>query len=343
MRSLFYFFGLLSLFLFIACEGGVQTNTSSNTQTDTTTTEQYDNTSTLPTEKPECEIAGQVLEGNQLWVREMELLFAIVADSTTLDAELGESHRILEVYDTKNCERTQRLELPVNVSPDYPYYLAKVNYNNNSHVVAIQGFGSIYCYDLDSLKLLPLLEPAYYGERYAADAQSGMIQRLEVWEKYLIGSATDMGAFVFDLSDKESPQAVLPFAEYEISESEFGSLFLLPSTGSVQQALIPNYDIDTDEFMISPLFDSPKALNTNGVNKSARDNRFLIIRETNEARTPIAIDLQSRKMIDLPADVSGKATQEILAWMRECTVVESRESIVESPDRVAENRRSRQN
>lgn len=291
--------------------------------TDTTATqtsapaENYEDASPIPATKPECEIAGQVLEGNQLWSREHGLIAAIVADEETRDENYGDSHRILEIYDATTCERIDRQILPVNVSPDFPYYLAEMNYNNAIEMLAIRGFDKVYLYDMDSRQLLPVLEPQYQGERYAEDAQSGMIYRLELWENYLVGAAEDMGVFVFDLTDRQNPEALLPFAEYEITEEDFGSLFLVSSTGADQQIIMPTYDIENDQFTINPLFDQPKELNTANISASARNNRYLVIREANEARTPIAIDLQARRLIDLPANVAGQSTQQILQWMRE--------------------------
>lgn len=320
MRSLHFFLSILSIVLFAACGGGMDTgNQDAGAKTDTTQTQAGEDASSpaaVPA-RPDCAVAGEVLPENQSWSREHNLLIAIVADSTTYDENLGASHRILEIYDATTCERIDRQTLPVNVSPDFPYYLAKINYNNNSRMMAIRGFDKIYLYDLANRKLLPALTPRYSGQRYAADAQSGMILRLELWEQYLVGAAQDMGVFVFDLTDRQNPAPLLPFAEYEISETDFGSLFLVSSMNDGQQIIMPSFDADNDEFSVNPLFAQPKELNTAGISASARNNRFLVIREANEARAPVAIDLQERRLVNLPADVAGRQTQQILQWMRE--------------------------
>ena len=316
MRNLSIFLSLLCISIFISCGGGMDTNTKGTPPpADTTETQAYEDTESLPA-KPTCTISGEVLPENQNWIREHNLLVVLTADSITRDENTGASHRILDVYDATTCERINRQILPVNVSPDFPYYLAKINYNNDSQIIAIRGFDKVYLYDLANNQMLPPLEPGYLGERYAADAQSGMIQRLELWEHYLIGSAQDMGVFIFDLNDRRAPQAVMPFAEYEISETDFGSLFLVTSEGGNQQIVMPAFDVNNDEFIINPLFKHPKTINTAGISASARNNRYLVIREATDARTPVAIDLQNRQLMTLPADVASQQTQQILQWMR---------------------------
>lgn len=261
-----------------------------------------------------CQPGGEILEGNQFWIRELETLVVVKADSSTLDPDYGPSHRVLEIYDTKDCRRLARQVLPVNVSPDFPYYIAEITYNNTSRMLAIRGFSTIYLYDLANQSLLPVLEPKFLRERYGVDAQSGMIQRLEVWENYLIGYSQDYGSFVFDLSDRQAPKAVLPFGELE-SEEKFYPIFLLASGGGYQ-AILPEYDREADKFAINPAFTAPLQLNLD-VQKSARNNRFLVLRQTDAAKTPQAFDLLKRKRVELPADVASQQTQAILAWMRQ--------------------------
>ncbi len=291
--------------------------TPSNQQ-DTTAERGLDTTPAPAATQPathNCTIQGSVLEGNQFWARDMEILIAIVADSTTYDQNLqAESHRILEVYNTKDCSRILRQTLPVDVSADFPYYLAEITYNHVTKIVAIRGTTIIYLYDLQNRKLLPKLTPKFRSERYAVDAQSGHIQRLEVWESYLIGYCQDYGVFAFDLSDRQNPKPVMPFAEYALDEVNFAPLFLVPSQNDGTQAIMPAYNIETGEFAIHPAFDQPMNLNTN-VQRSATNNRYLVLREegTNNA---VAFDLQQHERIELPADVTAKSTQDVLKWIR---------------------------
>lgn len=261
-----------------------------------------------------CQVAGEILEGNQFWIREQEVLIVVKADSTTLDADYGPSHRILEVYDTKSCNRIERKELPVDVSPDFPYFIAEITYNNTSRLVAVHGFNFIYIYDIENRRLLPQLQPQYLTERYGVDAQSGMIQRLEVWEKYLVGFARDYGSFAFDLSDKQAPKPVLPFAEYEMETQVFHALFLLESQGGYQ-AIMPSFDYEADKFSINPAFESPIALNTD-VSKNARNNRFLVLRQANEQKTAVAFDLKGRERVALPDNITTQQTKNILDWLK---------------------------
>ena len=262
-----------------------------------------------------CKIASSVLDGNQFWARDANMLVAIVADSSTYDKNLqAESHRILEAYDTKDCSRVFRQVLPVDVSPDYAYYLAEITYNKVSKIVAIKGVTAIYLFDIENRKLLPKMTPKFRSERYAVDAQSGHVQRLEVWENYLIGYCQDYGVFAFDLSDKQNPKPVMPFAEYPMDEVTYAPLFLVPSENDGMQAIMPEYNIETGEFAIHPAFDKPMKLSM-AVQRSATNNRYLVLREegTNNA---VAFDLQKHQRINLPENIATQNTQEVLKWIR---------------------------
>lgn len=301
----------LALFFLMSCESG--TPQQSNTQIDESTTEQD---TPKPVKNRDCPITGNVLEGNKVVLAEKQLIAYILADSTTYNEDFGDSHRVLAIYNAENCEEVQRLTLPENTNPDYAYYLAKVNYNNTGNILGIRGFDKVYCYDLEAKKLLTALQPAYLSERYGEDAQSGMILRAEVWENFLIGFARDEGTFAFDLSDKSAIKKILPIAEYEINETEFASLFAFPMENGGQQLVLPQYDIEKDEFSINPILKEAKAVETN-IAKNVRNNRFLVLREKNEAKTPIAVDMGKYKKVNLPEGMIGKGTQAILSWMRE--------------------------
>ena len=290
------------------------------TTTDSTETITDESTPTpLPTSKPECEIKGSVLEENLFWSRETNELVAIVADESTSDPELGEGHRILEVYGGDDCERLLRNVLPVNVSPDFPYYLSEITYNNVSQLIAIKGFNQIYIFDLAKKQLSKPMRPGYLNERYAEDAQSGMIQILELWENYLVGFANGEGAFVFDLSNSEEKKVVLPAAEFEIEEGiSYHSLFFLQATDGKHQAILPEFDMNTGELQINPLFDKPIRVQTN-INPSFRDNQYLVFKQLLEGteRKPFGIDMKTMKKWDIPTDIATKKDTEIIAWMRQ--------------------------
>ncbi|MDX1667341.1 MAG: hypothetical protein R3350_08930 [Saprospiraceae bacterium] len=261
-----------------------------------------------------CEVEGEVIEGNQFWARSENRLIVILADSTTYDENYGPSHRILEVYDADACSLIRREVLPVNVSPDFPYYLAEITYNNTSKIVAIRGFQSIYIYDVENDRLLPRLEPSYEKERYAVDAQSGMIQRLEVWENYLVGHAQAYGAFAFDLTDPRSPKPVEPFAEYELGEGDYRSLFLISDLRGQHQAIVPTYDPEADVFELNPVFQAPREVDMSQIDKTG-NARFVALR-LKRGQT-VVYDLGKEKRIELPVALQQQSAERILEWVEE--------------------------
>lgn len=320
MRYIIQFVLVLSFSVILSCGGDAPSGetTSTTATTDTTQIEAVtDTSSSTPTARAahDCTVEGKILDGNQTWLNAQELLITILADETTNDPDFGEGHRVLVVTDTETCEEIQRETLPVSGSPDFPYYIAEIVYNNTSQLVGIRGADVIYCYDVLNKQLLAPLSPSFLTERITDDAQSGMIQRLEVWENYLIGYAQDMGTFVFDLTDKDSPKTLLPYSEFKAEMGDFHSLFLVPSADKGLQAIIPEYDYDEDEFKVNPLFARGKELNTN-VPKSARNNRFLVLREKGEGGKAIGIDLLERKEVALPADIANQQVQAVLTWLR---------------------------
>lgn len=318
-RHLSFFTVAVLFFMISACTETSSTG-SSTTETDpieTTDPTDTSETDTLPElAAPDCTIEGEVLDGNRVWMQSSDVLAVIKADASTAAEGYDPSHRVLQLVDGRSCETKFQTELPENVSPDYPYYIAEVQYNTLSNIIGIQGFYKVLICDMEQDYKVSELEPEYFVEREYDDPQSGMVQRIEVWEDYLLGYAQDCGAFAFDLSDSGDPQAVIPFAEWQDSEiGRYHSLFLLPTEGGVQ-GILPYYDAEEDAFMLYPLFDKPMEVSQN-VQRSARNNQFLVLRQTNEARTPVAINLGTRELMDLPADIASQGTQEILAWMRE--------------------------
>lgn len=315
MSILMRFYPIFCLLLLSACVNDSQPTTPTTTdptaKTDTATAPSVAPLS--PPEKHSCSIAGEVLEDNQIWLRDLNTLVAIVADSTTYDADLGDSHRVLMTYNTEDCRVTKRIELPINVSPDYAYYLAKVNYNNGSKLVGITAFNSVYLYDVEKQTLLDPVKPKYLGKRNLDDATSGLIQHLELWEDYMVGYAQDGGAFVIDVTDKENPTPTPAFAEYRLEDGSFSSLFLLPSIGEEQQIIVPKYDYEEGVFAVNPLFKQPKSLNTQ-ISKGAQNNRFIILRENDTKQPAIVVDLVNRKRLQLPDNIAKQNAKKILDW-----------------------------
>jgi len=320
MRYYLYLFGLL---FFIACAETATTN-APTVATPSVESPATPRNRSLPSnankitktlkQQQKCKIIGEVLEDNELWLKDQGQLICIIADSSTYDSSYGMSHRILEIFNTYTCSLELKLTLPVNLSPDFPYFLADINYNNDSKIVAIKAAKTIHCLDLETKKMLPLLTPAFKNTRENVDASTGTIIRLELWEEFLIGYAQDKGTFVFDLSAENGGQAVLPFAEYKVGDSQFNSLFLLASGNKNYQAILPTYDWDEEVFSINPIFKTPIPISTD-VQKSALDNQFLVLRQTNE-KNALLVDMKAKKNKALPTDLIGKSTKEILAWAK---------------------------
>jgi hypothetical protein len=320
-------FGILLFFCLGLIVFGCDSEPSSNggdttTSTDTTTDNENDAPEVVIEQpvKPDCKIEGSVLATNEFWAKDENLIVTVVAAPETNDPDFGESHRVLEVYDGNTCERVMREVLPVNLSPDYPYYLSDITYNNLSRLIAIRGFDKFYIFNLENRKLTGPIRPKFLNERYVEDAQAGMIKRLEVWEDFLVGYAQSMGSFVFNLKTPNSPEAVLPAAEYEIQEgTEYNSLFLLISSDEENgyQALLPDYNYETESFSIGALLEKPSKLEPQ-IAKNVRDNRFIVIKELlggTESR-PIGIDMENKRKINIPNDIAQQKTTAIVEWMK---------------------------
>lgn len=312
---------LFSILLFLGLSACDQTANSNSTDVDQPTDQPSTESTTKekqPTaipKKNDCHPDAKVLADNNLWLRHQQKLIRIEADSSTLDKNLGDSYRILNVYDTKECQSIFKQTLPVNNSPDFPYYIAKINYNKNSNLVAIRGFEEVYCFDVNNNQLLTKMTPSFQSKRNAVDAQSGMIQQLELWENYLIGYCQDYGAFVFDLQNSNASKSIKPIAEFKEGD-QYHSLFLLKSGADHFQAIIPNFDQKEGKFSINPLLDKPKKISTS-INQKATNNRYLIINENiGSDNNAIAIDMKQRKNIVLPKELENKKTQEILKWLQ---------------------------
>jgi hypothetical protein len=311
----------LSAIFFYACGSdttGNQTEVDNSGDSTTVFTDTSSNAGTVPV-RPDCQIPGTILDGNQFWAKTENLLVTISADKETLDPDLGDSHRILTIYDGNNCQQVFKEVLPVNLSADFPYYLSDITYNNLSKVVAIRGFDKLFILDMASRKLSKPMTPKFLNNRFTEDAQSGMIQRLEVWERYMIGIATGMGAFVFDLSNPQQPSPVLPIAEYELEKGvRYNSLFALKSSDADDgyQLMMPDFDYENETFQINPLLPKPANVDIN-INRQFRNNRQLVLKEmTGNEKRPIAIDMSKMKKYDLPAEVAAMKDTEIIEWMK---------------------------
>ncbi|MEL6660050.1 MAG: hypothetical protein AAFY48_12335 [Bacteroidota bacterium] len=316
LRSLSLFVGVLLFSIVTSC-GDPAPSTSSTTEPTSSERSIDDQTPEEPVEPslaaPDCTVEGEVLDGNRVWLPSADVLAVIKAGEAT--EGYGPSHRTLQLLDGRSCETKFETTLPDNSSPDYPYYIAEVQYNTLSNLIGIRGFYKVLICDMDNDYAISALDPEYFTEREYDDSQTGMVQRLEVWEDYLLGYAQDCGPFAFDLSDATNPKAVIPFAEWQNAEDgAFHSLFLLPTEGGVQ-GILPSFDPEEDAFTLHPLFEAPMTVSQQ-VQESARNNKFLVLRQTDPDRTPVAINLATRELMNLPDNLIKSSTQDILSWMR---------------------------
>ena len=316
MKRLMYPMMFLFLLLTLCCElpSSEESTQGEPTAVDSGSPEPTD----VPVEKPplpdshNCQPVGKVLEGGEIWLKNQQVLVTIEADSSTYDQDFGDSYRLLRVYNTSDCQARFKEELPVNRSPDFPYYMASINYNTDSKLIAIRGFEEIYCFDVENNRLLTKLQPAFLTERDEVDAQSGMIQQLELWENFLIGYCRDYGAFVFDLKDRNAIQAIRASAEFK-HEDQYNSLFVLESSEGRYQLMIPSFDQNNGSFSVNPLLTEPQQISVQ-INAKVRNNRFLVLNTGSD--NPIAVDMLNRKNINLPPEIRSKKIQEILQWLR---------------------------
>jgi hypothetical protein len=312
MRTFLLLLGLALSSWACTSETGNNEAAEGTTPADTTTTTSLQAQSPPP--RPACEVSGKLLEENQYIDIELNLYVVIKADSSTHDPELGASHRILEVYESASCELLQREVLPVNVSPDFPYYMAQINYNNISQLLAIYSTEEVYLYDLSQQALNGPYRPLFPSERYGVDAQSGHIQQLEMWEDYLVGYEQDYGAFAFKLKADGTAEAIMPLVEHESETQQFHQLFVLASSGGGQQLLLPSYDRSSNTFKINPVFDEPIPLKMEDM-RTAQNKRFVLLQDQRPRRDAIVLDLLEHKRRSLPGDINRADDDDIVDWM----------------------------
>lgn len=265
--------------------------------------------------KPTCVPKGQVLKGNQRLFVSANLLIAITSDASTYDANLGESHRKLTIYDTENCTPTFSQVLPVDISADYPYYLMPLD-TTKGNLIAIIGSSRFYVYDIINKRLSPALKPIFKGERYLEDGQSGGIVGLETYGKYLVGYTQDQGMFAYNMTIPQNPKQEQPFAEYQLEDESHTSLFLLKSSGDSVQAIIPKFDANERAMSVSPLMESPQPVSQQVTKSAAINSRFVVMRMRDAKKTPMAIDMKTGRKIELPENIKNKANGEILTWLK---------------------------
>lgn len=283
---------------------------------DTTSRKDSQPTVAIPTSH-DCVVRGKMMEDNDFWIPKEELWICVVADDITRDQDFGDSYRIFDVYDTKSCRQIKRKVLPVNNSPDFPWYIFQNTYEETNQVVCTSGFEFTFCFDVENRELLPRMKPTFLLPRNALDAQSGMTQSMAIYERYLLGYAQDLGFFAYDLNDKKEVKDFLPVAEYHFKAiNQFHSLFLIPM-GDKYQAIIPDFDVNSGEISFLPLLEKPLTVDPT-VAKNVRNNRFQIFKDLELPNgSKIAFDLQQKIVVNLPSKIATLPVGKVLAYLKD--------------------------
>jgi len=244
------------------------------------------------TQEEDCQFSGEVLPENRFLLRDLKRLVVL---ATSDENPSG----ILEVFNSEDCSVVNRIVLPENMAPDFPFYLAEIMYNNESKIVGIRGFDKFCLYDAEANQLSMPFAPQYLNKRMAAgDAETGRVLRLEVWENYLIGFAEGNGAFVYDLENPLEPKPILPVAEYKQNDESYSSLFLLPSEkkNETYQAIFPRYDDESGTFGIVSLFERPQPLLPRGLGAST-NSKMVALQENSEGQKKYIVDMREQRLI----------------------------------------------
>ena len=266
----------------------------------------------------DCVLMGKVLEDNQIWMSELDLILAVVADTAErYDKDFPESHRSFQIYDSKICDLIGNHVMPINREPDYPYYLYPNTYESINQMMCAQGAGYVYCFDIKRKEMLLPLIPEYRSKQMASDASSGAPQGLMVWDHYLFGYVADYGAYAFDMTNKKAVKSLFPAAEFlDREKGSMNQLFLTESAPGKFQAAFSSYDVDAGEnaFTVVPLFKEALPISSR-IPASARNNNLLVFKYK-DASSAIGVDMAKGKSIAIPAAVASKPVQEILAWVK---------------------------
>ncbi len=291
MRS-YLFFAATTVWGLSGCANGGQVSTiAAEARADSTEEIQIaraDEVAEMAPLRPECD--GAPFQ-SELWFQDVGLLVRLVP---------VEGGARLDVRDTA-CQVVRSQRLQGAGAADYPCYLADVSYNQASKLVAVRDFDLVWVYDVMADRLFGPLEPRFRLPRQWADAGSGRILRLELWEYYLTGWAQDLGAFVFDLSQQE-PRPVLAEAEYRLPDERVRSLFLLPADAAGnRQAILPWYDYEGAAFRVNPLFERPLPLEplTDEAMRTARFVR-LSAKDARGQRRTWTVDMRTGLLQEAP-------------------------------------------
>jgi hypothetical protein len=201
------------------------------------------------------------------------------------------------------------------MSADYPYYLMPID-SIKGELVAILGNSKFHVYDITNNRMSPALKPAFKGERYLEDAQSGGIVGLETYGKYLVGYTQDQGMFAYNMTIPQNPKQEQPFAEYQQEDESHSSLFLLKATGDSVQAIVPKFNAEERLVSVEPLMEAPQLVSQQITKSTTSNSRFVVIRLRDAQKTPMAIDMKTGRKIELPEGMKSKANGEIINWLK---------------------------
>ena len=314
-------FGIMLSLLLFACSSTNDTSTPTDTQEETV--DSLGQASEAATQFHNCTLKRKTLQENEWWIKERGVLITIAADSTTFDkASNADSHRIVEVYKTADCSKIFQQTLPVNMSPDFAYYLAKGEFDSLNQLVLIRGFDRCYAYSVVENRLIGPLKPKFSPDKLAGDAGSGSISDTRMLGNYLFGYAMDMGPFAFDLRDKNNPKAIMPLREFIAEEGgDMRGFYLVEVTRGRYQAVIPvfNYEsVESGGLRLATLFDQPRAIIPGKVN-ATKDNRFVLLKEQQSQGAkpqPIGIDLEKAALFTLPNKAADMTEHDLLKVMK---------------------------
>jgi len=273
-------------------------------------------TSVLPTSH-DCKVRGKMMEDNDFWIPKEQLWICVVADDITRDQNFGDSYRIFDVYDTENCRQINRKVLPVNNSPDFPWYIFPNTYEEKNQVVCTFGYEFTFCYDVENREMLPHMKPNFLLSRNAVDAQSGMPLSMAIYDQYLFGYAQDLGLFAYDLRDKKNVKTFLPVAEYHFKKiNQYHPLFLIPNKEKTYQAIIPKFDLDEGKISFLPLLEKPLMVDPL-VAKNVRNNRYQIFTDLSSPNNAkVAFDLEKQIAFDLPKEIASLPVGKVLEHLK---------------------------
>ncbi len=260
-----------------------------------------------------CKTNNKTLPENILALPQLGVTAFVGANQSTLDKDLGDSHRVFEVKSAATCEVVFSQTLPINVSADFPYYLAKEACNEEQGWIGIRGFQTATVFEVPTKKLYSDLKPKFATNRPAADATSGMISNLFFDQNYLYGYAVDFGVFAFDMKKNGSPN---------ISIAEYGETQLFGFERGQNQVdlLIPIVTFDENgnlDLNMKNIFERPIRINP-ALKFKFNNGKFILFKEKGGGgpTNHLVVDMEKKERLQLPEEVAKSSIKEVIAYLR---------------------------